>query len=94
MEHNLRLVKAWAQKVQDRESQIYYQRVHVKEARARRAEETASLLFSPGGRLARFHTVDTVNQAMGKICDGLQEASAAISNVYRVNDTSKVPPRP
>ena len=92
MEHDLRLVRVWAQKVRDRESQLYYQHVHHTEARTSKAAEAASHLFSPGHQHVRFHFVATDEQTTNRIFTTLTDLITAISNKYRVRDTSQAPP--
>ena len=72
VEHDLHLVKVWGQKIRDRESQFYYQRLHRKEARRSKAAGAAADLFSPTHRHAHFHEVPTRDES--KICPFLEEA--------------------
>ena len=94
VQHDLLLVRSWTQKVRDRESQLYYQRLHHKEARHSKAEAAAAAFFTPGHRNVRFHSVATDNQPMGKIVAGLSDAIAAISALYRLQDQAEVAPLP
>ena len=94
VEHDLILVRSWAQKVRDRESQLYYQRLHHKEARHTKAEAAAAELFTPGHRNVRFRTVVTDNQPTAKIVASLNDTLAAISALYRLQDHAEVAPAP
>ena len=94
VEHDLLLVRSWTQKVRDRESQLYYQRLHHKEGRRTKAEAAAADLFTPGHRNVRFHTVVTDNQPASKIIASLNDTLTAISAMYRLKDRAEVPPGP
>ena len=72
VEHDLHLVKVWGQKVRDRESQIYYERLHHKEARRAKAAGAAADLFSSKHRHAHFHEVPTREES--KIYPFLEDA--------------------
>ena len=92
VEHDLRLVKSWAQKVRDRESQLDYPRFHYKEARASKAAEAASHLFSPGHQNIRFHSVSANDQPISQVFSCLQGLINAISNKYRAGAISQARP--
>ena len=102
VDHDMRLVKAWALKVRDRESQLYYQRLHHKEARASKAHTAAVDLFTPGNRNVHFHSLQTDGQPSNKVFGSLTATLEAISNKYRIvgakapaiSDMSSPPPIP
>ena len=87
VECDLRLVKAWAQKVRDRESQLYYQRLHHKEARVDRAKAGAEDFFDPNHRFGRFHIVDTDNLPSGKIFASIAAAVEDVSKRNRLEES-------
>ena len=65
-------MKVWAQKVRDRERQLYYQRMHHKEAQRTKATGAALDLFSPTHRHAHFRGVSAKEKP--KMCAELEEA--------------------
>ena len=83
VEHDLHLVKVWGQKVRDRESQLYYQRLHHKEGRRAKAAGAAADLFSPTHRHAHFHEVPTRDES--KIYSFLEDA---LGNMTRAGGVS------
>ena len=84
VEHDLHLVKVWAQKVRDRESQLYDQHLHHKEARRAKAAGAAADLFSPTHRHAHFHEVPTREES--RIYPFLEDALGNLAS--RAGDTS------
>ena len=72
VENDLCLVKVWGQKIRDRASQLYYQRLHHKEARRAKAAGAAADLCSPTHRHAHFREVS--HRDASKIYPTLEDA--------------------